>query len=393
MGNLGIECSNICKNNEADIENNYNFEPNNTNQNQQLKNKKYMDIQKNQKRFNEIFKKKLPNFGKEINENEFNSNIPENIRTYITENIFDYSQFLTPNKNTYEARPIEFKNGNIYNGNWNENIQMDGYGKLILKNENVLAEGVWDEGILKEGRIFLSNGDIYEGEIKNSTFNGKGKLIGKDGTFYEGEFKNGFKNGYGKIIYPDNSVYMGNFNEDNLDGKGEFEWKDGFLYKGIFRKNKLSGKGQITNKKSGSNYEGEFNNNYFEGKGKFNFKSGSFYEGEFKVNKRDGKGTYFDYKKNLKYIGDWLEDKQHGFGKIEDGNYVIKCTWRNGQTVETPQIESGEEIDKKYLNNITNFVPEDIDIIPENLPYIEQNNNRFGFFKPDHQISQLSEIE
>jgi len=88
-----------------------------------------------------------------------------------------------------------------------------------------------------------------------------------------------------------------------------------------------------------------------------------------------------------------LEDKQHGFGKIEDGNYVIKCTWRNGQTVETPQIESGEEIDKKYLNNITNFVPEDIDIIPENLPYIEQNNNRFGFFKPDHQISQLSEIE
>lgn len=393
MGNLGIECSNICKNNETEIENNYNFEPSNTNQNQQLKNKKYIDIQKNQQRFNEIFKNKLPNFGKEISENDFNSNIPENIRTYITENIFDYAQFLTPNKTTYEARPIKFKNGNIYNGNWNENIQMDGYGKLILKNENVLAEGVWDEGILKEGRIFLSNGDIYEGEIKNSTFNGKGKLIGKDGTFYEGEFKNGFKNGYGKIIYPDNSVYMGNFNEDNLDGKGEFEWKDGFVYKGNFKKNKLNGKGKITNKKSGSNYEGDFNNNYFEGKGKFNFKSGSSYEGEFKVNKRDGKGTYFDYKKDLKYIGDWLEDKQHGFGKIEYGNYVIKCTWRNGQTVETPQIENDEDIDKKYLNNITNFVPEDIDIIPENLPYIEQNNNRFGFFKPDHQISQLSEIE
>ena len=176
---------------------------------------------------------------------------------------------------------------------------------------------------------------------------------------------------------------------------GEFEWKDGFNYKGYFKNNKLNGKGTITNKKTGSNYTGNFVNNYFEGKGKFNFKSGSIYEGEFKSNKRDGKGTYYNINKNIKYEGegDWLEDKQHGFGKIDDGNNIIKCTWRNGQTVENPQIEGDENIDKDELNNIINFNAEDIDIFPENLPYIAQNNNRFGFFKPEEQISIISETE
>jgi len=97
--------------------------------------------------------------------------------------------------------------------------------------------------------------------------------------------------------------------------------------------------------------------------------------------------------KKIKYEGDWLEDKQHGFGKIDDGNNIIKCTWRNGQTVENPQIEGDENIDKDELNNIINFIAEDIDIFPENLPYIAQTSNRFGFFKPEHQISILSEME
>ncbi len=391
MGNLGIECSNLCKNKEDELEHFNNLSPNI--QNKTLKNKKYFSTEKNQKKFNEIFQKQLPNFGKEISENEFNSNISEEIQTYLTNNVYDYTPFLKQNKPTYEARPVEFKNGNIYYGNWNEDAQMEGYGKLILKKEGVFTEGVWDEGMLKEGRIFLSNGDIYEGNIKNSTFNGKGKLIGKDGTFFEGEYKNGLKNGSGKLIYPDNSVYMGNFKDDNLDGNGEFEWKDGFNYKGYFKNNKLNGKGTIINKKTGSNYTGNFVNNYFEGKGKFNFKSGSIYEGEFKSNKRDGKGTYYNINKNIKYEGDWLEDKQHGFGKIDDGNNIIKCTWRNGQTVENPQIEGDENIDKDELNNIINFNAEDIDIFPENLPYIAQNNNRFGFFKPEHQISIISETE
>ena len=52
---------------------------------------------------------------------------------------------------------------------------MHGYGKYLLKNDKVFVEGYWDKGILKKGRIFLPNGDIYEGDIENNEYDGKGK--------------------------------------------------------------------------------------------------------------------------------------------------------------------------------------------------------------------------
>ena len=52
---------------------------------------------------------------------------------------------------------------------------MEGLGKYYLKEDKVLAEGIWENGDLKYARVFLPNGDIYEGEMKNSKFNGKGK--------------------------------------------------------------------------------------------------------------------------------------------------------------------------------------------------------------------------
>ena len=47
MGNLGIECSNLCKNKEDELEHYNNFSPNT--QNNTLKSKKYFSTEKNQK--------------------------------------------------------------------------------------------------------------------------------------------------------------------------------------------------------------------------------------------------------------------------------------------------------------------------------------------------------
>ena len=47
MGNLGIECSNLCKNKEDELEHFNNLSPNI--QNKTLKNKKYFSTEKNQK--------------------------------------------------------------------------------------------------------------------------------------------------------------------------------------------------------------------------------------------------------------------------------------------------------------------------------------------------------
>lgn len=95
----------------------------------------------------------------------------------IKQNLHLHSTTLnTNNTNTFTSKPIQFKNGNIYDGTWNEDIEMEGNGKLFLKEENIYIEGLWKGGNIKEGRIYFPNGDIYEGSLEQSLFEGKGTL-------------------------------------------------------------------------------------------------------------------------------------------------------------------------------------------------------------------------
>ena len=152
-------------------------------------------IDENYLSFKKSFEEKLHLIGKYISLSEFEELIPNNARRYMTENILDISKYLTPEIKTYEIRPVEFIGGNVYKGNWNEKGEMQGYGQYYLKEEKVLAEGVWKEGCLIFARVFLPNGDLYEGGFQNSIFNGFGKLISNNGEIYEGNFQNGEKTG------------------------------------------------------------------------------------------------------------------------------------------------------------------------------------------------------
>ncbi len=322
--------------------------------------------------FTQAFEKKLPLFGSYCSFPDYENKLPQNIKNYIKKNPIDYRKNIT-NKEIYETpQPIEFKNGNIYCGNWNMNSLMDGYGKYFLKDDKVLIEGVWENGILKLGRIFLPNGDIYEGEIKNSLFNGKGKMIYSNGTIFEGNFINGERGNYGKIIYDDGSYYLGNFKNDLPNGKGEFKWKNGYLYKGNFIDGKIEGEGEIKNEKSGSFYKGNFKNNNFHDKGNFKFSSGSIYKGEYYLGKKDGEGIYNKYD-GIKYNGNFSNGKLNGTGIVEDENYIYKCTWRNGIVVETPIIEV-KNSDSAHTGNLDlNFKVEDEDINMDKLKYLERD--------------------
>ena len=322
--------------------------------------------------FTQAFEKKLPLFGSYCSFPDYENKLPQNIKNYIKKNPIDYRKNIT-NKEIYETpQPIEFKNGNIYCGNWNMNSLMDGYGKYLLKDDKVLIEGIWENGILKLGRIFLPNGDIYEGEIKNSLFNGKGKMIYSNGTIFEGNFINGERGNYGKIIYDDGSYYLGNFKNDLPNGKGEFKWKNGYLYKGNFIDGKIEGEGEIKNEKSGSFYKGNFKNNNFHDKGNFKFSSGSIYKGEYYLGKKDGEGIYNKYD-GIKYNGNFSNGKLNGTGIVEDENYIYKCTWRNGIVVETPIIEV-KNSDSAHTGNLDlNFKVEDEDINMDKLKYLERD--------------------
>ena len=364
------------------------------------------EYQKSKNNFENLFNSKVNELGVLKTNQDFNSLIPQEIKNYMTQNSFDKTKYQSNDKYTYKMDPVEFQNGNIYKGNWNDYLEMDGYGNYILKNDDVFVEGIWEKGILKNGRIFLPNGDIYEGDIENNLYQGQGKYISKNGTIYEGFFEKGERSNFGKIIYNDGSYYEGSLINDNIpDGKGEFKWIDPniennnfnsnnndyynfstnyktnnnykYSYNGDFINGKIDGHGILKNEYSKSEYKGDFKNNIFHGKGHFQWGPNGMirYEGEYKFGEKNGNGTYI--KPKFKYSGNWNEGKPHGLGLVDNENGIYKCSWRNGVTVETPVLQNGSN----DLENVNiNFKPEKEDIDFSELKHLNVEDFKNAFF-------------
>lgn len=324
--------------------------------------------------FVESFQKKLPLFGEYLSTPDFHNNIPESLKNYLENNPINLSQHLNNSKQTFTTpQPIIFKNGNLYSGHWNLEGEMEGFGKYYLKDDKILIEGIWEKGILKYGRIFLPNNEIYEGEIYNNLFHGNGKMKYSDDTIFEGEFVNGKRGNKGKIIFKDGCIYEGNLKDEIPNGIGQLIWQKKIKYNGNFVNGKIEGKGEIKNEISGSSYKGQFKNNLYHGRGFYSFNSGSTYFGEYYLGKKDGEG---EYKKNngIKYTGNFTNGKINGTGIVEDDNYSYKCTWRNGFAVETPVIDIKNNQNPHTGNLDLNLIVENEDIDLENLSHLEKDN-------------------
>ena len=296
-------------------------------------------------------------------------------------------------------KPIHFNNGNIYYGNWNEMVQMEGYGKMLLSKEGILAEGLWKEGQLVKGRIYFPNDDIYEGDVKNSTFEGYGTLYFSDGVVYKGDFVSGERSGKGQQIYPDHSVYNGQFKNDLFNGEGEFTWSNGVTYKGTFVDSQLCGKGVITCSKLNSCYEGMFKENKFHGKGKYTWGlTQNVYEGQYENGVKQGKGIYIK-NKDFVFDGMFNNGKPHGYGEMSIGNIKYKCIWRYGQSAELPTILEGNEQQKgnNNINEMINFQVEQEDIDLKMLKFLNNSDSNYiesnslieaGQFLPTEQFTE-----
>ena len=341
--------------------------------------------------FTLLFEDKLQNFGKYF-EQEFNTLITPEILAYMTENPFSLNPEQYEISEVYEMKPIEFNNGNVYKGGWNENLKMEGQGKYYLKEDGVLAEGLWKEGNLVYARVFIGKEDsfdIYEGEMKNSSFYGKGKLILSNGVIYEGDFIDGEKTGNGKIIFEDKTVYEGGVEKGDLNGKGKMIWTNGYEYEGDFGFNKLCGNG-ILKSPNGEIYEGEFKNNLFNGYGKYTFQNGNTYEGQFLYGVKKGKGVYKCLNK-FEYDGDWDNDLPCGVGKLSDWNKtgVIKSTWRYGNIMEEPVYEQGTS--ENFEDIDLNIAPDQITLNIKDLSNLDYTEMQSTQFKLGTQVSFLDE--
>ena len=324
--------------------------------------------------FQNLFEENLPKLGEKCSENEFNSVIPMEIKNYMSQHPLKKDSKYDKIPHTYGAEPIQFNNGNIYKGNWNNDLKMDGPGIYYLKEDKILAQGNWDNGECKFARVFQPNGDIYEGELKDSKFNGKGKLISANEEVYEGDFVDGEKTGYGKITFPDQAVYEGYLEKGELKGKGKMTWINGYEYTGEFDRSALNGKGKLL-KNNGDVYEGDFLNNLFHGNGKYTFnRSGNEYDGEFQYGMKKGKGT-FTAKDEYIYTGNWDNDLPCGIGKFTNlkNNAILKSTWRFGKMVEEPIYEKGNEDDFNSID--LSIKPEEMNLNTKELSNLEKVDN------------------
>ncbi len=374
---MGISsCKNICLNRneneifnkelnriEKNINNNIMINPITTTKNSYYNN------------FRKRFESKLPEFGKYYNIKNFNEKIPEIANKSMIEKVLNIPENINKNSINYEMKPIQFQNGNIFSGNWNENFKMDGLGKYYIEEGNIFIEGIWNDGELIYGRIFYPNENIYEGEIKNSNFHGKGKIIFNNGETYEGDFSNGEVTGKGIFIFSDGTRYEGEINNGEFKGHGIIKWTNGIQYEGEFSGPILSNYGKLIGD-NGEKYEGYFSNNYFNGKGIYIYSDGSSYEGDFEYGLKNGKGVY---KKKDKFIyeGDWAHNMPHGLGKFFYKEFIILGIWRNGINVEISSFEKGDP--NNFNNNLLNFEVESFSLLPHKLPNLENIDSNIGF--------------
>ena len=325
---------------------------------------------------------KINDFGKIIHLKEYENNINENIRMFIAKNKLNYRKYIKEDSNTYFSFPIKFENNNIYYGNWNENIEMDGYGIYFVNEQKVVTEGIWNKGNIIFGRIFFPNGDIYEGEMKNSVPDGFGKISFSNGECYEGNFVLGEMSGEGTFIFADKTIYKGGIKNGIFNGKGFIRWNNGIQYNGHFLDSLLSGYGKISNGQ-GEEYEGNFDKNEFNGKGVYSFNNGDKYEGNFEYGLKKGKGIY-RRNDNIVFEGHWSDDLPNGEGIISYQGNKLKGFWRNGTLIGNPEIVDGNL--ENFKNIEYDIVPERANISPSSLPHLSTSDSSTSQFIPNNNF-------
>ena len=318
------------------------------------------------------FNNKIPELGKIIHIKDFEQIITEKILSFISKNKLNYKKYIPNDLITYNSFPIQFKyNNNIYYGNWNEYNEMEGYGIYYIKEQKIVTEGVWLKGNIIYGRIFFPNGNLYEGEIKNSVPHGKGQIKFDNGDIYNGDFDMGKMSGEGTFCFSDKTIYKGEIKNGLFNGQGTMKWGAGVEYHGNFVDSTLSGNGRISNIQ-GEEYEGNFEKNEFNGEGTYSFNNGEQYKGNFEYGIKKGKGIY---KRNDKIIfeGFWNDDYPNGNGFIYYENNEYKGFWRNGNLIGEIELEEGNNyID---INNIDlNIRPLKPNITPNSLPHLTTND-------------------
>ena len=143
-----------------------------------------------------------------------------------------------------------------------------------------------------------------------------------NGNRYEGDVKNGHRHGYGVYYYHNGDRYEGWWEKNEKSGVGTFYYKDGSLY------------------------VGQWEGNEKNGLGRFYYRGGDKYYGTFQKGKRNGKGCYISHD-NSRFIGYFKGNVKHGKGIMYfSKGKIAKELWNNGILVKSEFINEGVDEDE-----------------------------------------------
>ncbi len=223
---------------------------------------------------------------------------------------------------------------------------------MVMKDGRV-REGLWQNGVLVQGKIVSPDGAIREGDfVENKLV--RGKITSSLGDVLEGVFKDGKlwngeqikKEGRVRKLWVEGMLTKESDRKPNAERlvtapveqsttgiaesvlpvavPAQFTNKKGAVFDGVYlNQDKKHGKGQIKYP-DGSVYEGEWLKDKKHGAGRLTSAAGEVFEGVFEKDAPvSGKGV-LPLKDGGKYEGELVQGKRHGLAKITNKEDVTK---------------------------------------------------------------------
>lgn len=139
---------------------------------------------------------------------------------------------------------VEMHDGGTWVGNFDEDYNICGHGKLSNKFGDVYIGTVTSGGVRDgEGTQSSPNGSTYKGQWKDNEFDGQGEMKFVDGAIYTGEWVKGKRHGVGKMTFSSGNQYVGQWAGDKKHGEGRATFVNGDVFEGTYKDDRRHGKG------------------------------------------------------------------------------------------------------------------------------------------------------
>mgnify|MGYP002624932252 CR=1 FL=1 len=257
-----------------------------------------------------------------------------------------------------------------YQGRKDKNGKKNGFGRIFWEDSSKL-KGYFKDSKLN-GIVYFYNynneASTFFGEYKDNIPEGYG-IYSRKGFSLEGmNWNKNCLNDIGVAIWGEGEIYEGEFKDSLKEGLGLYRWADGTTYMGEFKKGKITGIGRMQFA-NGNYYEGEFIDGYISGWGKFIWDDGNYYIGNYLNNKKHGFGIFVWTLEPLNaVIGFWSHGKQNGicvrlfkghckFALVQESNsnILLNTKWEISKYLKPSQIKYKNLFKKKY-NEFTKLV-------------------------------------